>query len=157
MGIIGWSLLGTGLAVAGGGGAMTFLKITNDAEVTTLTATYEQGLIWCPTGDCTAEGFYPELAGWEVGFTEQGFYDGWFKPQYDELQKTSDDYELYSYILYGTGGALVLTGAALLIIDGMSEAEAPAQYGQTESGWRWAGVTGSIGPKGSMVTTGLSF
>ena len=156
MSVIGWSLLGTGLAVAGGGGAMTFLKSTNDAEIDTLTQTYEQGLIWCPTGDCTAEGFFPELAGWEVNFTEQGFYDGYFKPQFDDLQAVSDSFELYSYILYGTGGALVVTGLVLVLMDDGGDSAEP-QYGQTGSSWRWSGVTGAFGPDSSMLTTGLSF
>jgi len=156
MGVIGWSLLGTGLAVAGGGGAMTYLKMDSDTQRDELLATYNAGLEWCATGDCSAGGQIPELVGWETS-TETELYELWFLPQDQDFQKVSDSFELYSYILYGTGGALVLTGAALLIIDGMEDGGSEPQYGQTQPEWRWSGVTGSFGPKGSMFTTGLSF
>ena len=136
MSIIGYSLIGLGAAVAGGGAYFTIDGMAKQTEL---------------------DG-YSNFAAYEAqGWQEQDWYDQIYIPQYNSLTPAIDDANLYSYILYGSGGGLLITGIILVILDDGGEESVADSDGSGEGAPTWTGVSVSPVSGGTVFGTGFRF
>jgi hypothetical protein len=136
MSIIGYSLIGLGAAVAGGGAYFTIDGIAKQTEL---------------------DGYSSFPAYEAQGWQEQDWYDQIYLPKYSELTPAIEDANLYSYILYGSGGGLLITGIILVILDGGDE-DSVADSDDARAGTpTWTGVSVSPVSGGTVFGTGFRF
>ena len=145
----GWGLAGLGAAIAGAGYYFTMQAADSATKRDAVpTVVPEPGSEYNPTGELT-QGDQLDEENWRTIL---------YPYYWSEADTEAKANALLSYIAYGTGGAILVTGATLAIMGqmdtGMSDDVASSDE---QPRLRWTGLIGGPTPTGWTIQSGLRF
>ena len=145
----GWGLAGLGAAIAGAGYYFTMQAADSASKRDAVpTDVPTPGSEYNPTGDLTP-GDPESIQFWQTSL---------FPYYWNEADTEAKANSLLSYITYGTGGAILVTGATLAIMGHMDtsmSSDVVSSDGQPRL--RWTGLSGGPTPTGWTIQSGLRF
>ena len=145
----GWGLAGFGAAIAGVGYYFTMQAADSVSKRDAVpTEVPLPGSEYNPTGDLTPDDA-DSIQFWQTSL---------FPYYWNEADTEAKANTLLSYITYGTGGAILITGATLAIMGHMDTSSSDDMTAWDEQPrLRWAGLSGGPTPTGWTIQSGLRF